>query len=340
MLKQQLIDLAPETLGKDFTLTQLHGDASNRIYHRIQTPGHSYILMERPSVGQESPSEEIGKGTSIQEYSFLNMHRFLSTTSIRIPKIFAISSDEGLILLEDLGDQTLEKNLKKNPKELRSLYQKAIQTLIHWQHISPPTNRKPCIAWERVFDQDIMEWEFDHFIEWGLIKGAKIDLPANEKKDLTSVFRDIASELADLPQIFCHRDFQSRNLMVLPMGEIAVLDFQDAMIGPYVYDMVALLRDSYISLSEEDLTFLQSDYVKNNEISDSKQWIYHFDLQTAQRKLKDGGRFHYINLFKGNPSFLPHVPSSYEYAYRALKRIPQGKFVLPILSKYLKEFAS
>lgn len=333
-----LPDRVGELLGvkSKIALQRLHGDASNRIYYRATAGKTSYILMQRPQAALESPSEEITKGPKLAEYAFLNIQRYLEKNGIRVPKVVAVSQKQDLLLLEDLGEVTVEKFLQTHPKEWRACYEKAVGALSRWQQLKPTDD---CIAWQRRFDGDLLDWEFEHFIEWGLERSLKIKLPEHELKQLRSVFRDMVAEIVELPTLLVHRDFQSRNLMVIDAG-LAVLDFQDALVGPYVYDLVALLRDSYIDLPEADLVHLQRRFAFERGITDETKFLRDFDLQTAQRKLKDGGRFFYIDLFKGNPNFLPHAPASFCFATRALKRLPEGTHVLAILKKYRPEFAA
>jgi len=345
LLKKTRNSLAaiPELSGvkeHQIRLEKLHGDASNRIYYRIFTPNTSFILMERPQSSLESPSEEISKDPEdIKEYSFLNMQKYLEKERIRVPKIFSVSDSEDLILLEDCGDETLEKKIKQEPSEKISLYQRAINCLIQWQNLKPPEDSTACIGWRRTFDADLYQWEFEHFLEWGLEKGLKANLPKGEKKTLRSFFQDVIQELLELKKCLCHRDFQSRNLL-MNQGELVLLDFQDALVAPCQYDLVALLRDSYIQLSKEELSQLQDYFLEQSGISAKKEFLRGFHLQTVQRKLKDAGRFHYIHLYKGNANFLENVPSSYRYVNQALRHLPEANSVLKILAKYISEFRS
>ena len=299
-LEKKLLGLG--LISQPVQIHRLQGDASNRIYHRVAAPEGSFILMERPMAGSESPSEEKTKDVDIQEYPFLNVGRYLESVGIRTPEIIGKSPDESLILLEDIGECTLEKSLRDHPQSTRTTYEKALQLLQTWQKRTAQADEK-CVAFQRKFDRDIMEWEFDHFLEWGLIKGNHAEVSAKERDELTRIFRDMAGELAECKTVLMHRDYQSRNIMITPNQEFVILDFQDACQGPFIYDAVALLRDSYISLSEEDLLHLQKYFFELQGEKDFKNWTYLFDLQTAQRKLKDGGRFFYIDQVKGNPDF-------------------------------------
>ena len=181
----------------------------------------------------------------------------------------------------------------------------------------------------------------EHFIEYGLLaRGAK---PSDaELKILRHHFARICRELADAPRSFTHRDYQSRNIMVLKSGEQVVIDFQDALQGPRQYDLVALLRDSYVELDRQLIDQMLARYLQRFEAEggprlDGGEFVAFFDLLTVQRKLKDAGRFVFIDRVKKNPSFLPHIPSSLRYVKDALKRQPTLRDVQDILRKHVPE---
>jgi len=127
------------------------------------------------------------------------------------------------------------------------------------------------------------------------------------------VLRRNGRRLASEPAGFTHRDYQSRNIMVLDGGEQAVIDFQDALLGPRQYDLVSLLRDSYVTLDQQFIGRMVRRYLVvtaggGGAEMDEGQFREVFDLLTIQRKLKDAGRFVYIDRVKGNPDFLRFVP--------------------------------
>jgi aminoglycoside/choline kinase family phosphotransferase len=148
---------------------------------------------------------------------------------------------------------------------------------------------------------------------------------ASEGAVLEASFHNIASRLAAAPRGFTHRDYQSRNLMVKD-GEVVVIDFQDALQGPRAYDLVALLRDSYVALDEDLVDAMLRRYQEGlvratGEGVDPAAFRHFFDLLTVQRKLKDAARFEYIHRVKRNPGFLPHIPQSLAYVRRAFDRL-------------------
>ena len=185
------------------------------------------------------------------------------------------------------------------------------------------------MAFSRAFDRDLYRWELDHFREWLLEawKGAALS-PAERPEVERPVRRASPRRWPPSHCGFTHRDYQSRNLMVLPGGEQAVIDFQDALLGPRQYDLVALLRDSYVELPADlvdaDAAPLPGPARGRGRAAPRprRRSAPTFDLLTVQRKLKDAGRFVFIDRVKGNPGFLPSIPASLRYVREALARRP------------------
>ena len=294
-------------------------------------------MMELPP--EPGKSEEVSKDSGPQELPFLNVHRYLERLSVRVPHIYLDAHRRGFVVLEDLTDRTLEAALSDDNR--KDLYARAIERLARLRAHAERDPDRTCVAFDRAFDFDLYQWEFEHFIEYGLLgRGAK---PTDaELGELRSTFSRISQELAAAPRGFTHRDYQSRNIMVLPSGEQVVIDFQDALQGPRQYDLVALLRDSYVELPRNLIDEMLRRYLREFEREgaprlDEREFVAFFDLLTVQRKLKDAGRFVFIDQVKKNPSFLPHIPSSLRYVKDALARQPALANVRKILARHLPE---
>ncbi|MBI4411027.1 MAG: phosphotransferase [Deltaproteobacteria bacterium] len=339
LLKSQTnIPLSP------FELHKLSGDASYREYYRLRFDnGKTFMVMKMPA-GPSSVSEEITKTSKqIDELPFINVQHYLKSLSLPVPDILAYSKKDGLLILEDLGDVTLEKTVRDLPSAQRTAwYQKALDLLALLQKKSRAVPPKDCVAIYRTFDANLLNWEFDHFLEYGIEDRLQIKVPATDKKKFAELTRTITKKIVQMPQGFVHRDFQSRNLMV-QNDSLRLIDFQDALMGPLLYDLVALLRDSYIELSPAEIEGLQEFYVKKID----NDHPYHakikairndFDLITIQRKLKDTGRFQFIKTVKKNDSFLKSVPASLRYVKQALERQTEYAELLQVIGKYLPEF--
>ncbi|MBI2067852.1 MAG: phosphotransferase [Deltaproteobacteria bacterium] len=322
-------------------LQKLHGDASNRVYYRGKdTDGKSYVLMQLPE-GNASVSEEITnlKKTG-KELPFLNIGSYLKNCGLPVPEVYHYDEPSRQITLEDLGDLPLEKLLQQaGETEKMKWYQRAIDLLIRFQNCPRPLDNS-CLLFERSFDARLYNWEFDHFLEYGIEERFSFKLKSDETDLFHQETKKITAALVELPLGPTHRDFQSRNLMV--QGEtLRLIDFQDALLGPAVYDLVALLRDSYISLAEENVQRLLDYYLERSTSPPSKNHLHFkkmFDWMTIQRKLKDVGRFIYIDRVKKNPNFLPFISPSLGYVRTALERQPELSSLFVLLKKYVPEF--
>jgi aminoglycoside/choline kinase family phosphotransferase len=324
--------------GASPSVTKLPGGAGNRTYWRVAEPGQSVVVMELPP--EAARSEEVSKEAAHGELPFLNVHRYLTRLGVRVPRVLLDAQREGLVVLEDLTDRTLERALQEGG-DAEQIYSAAIAQLARLRAHAERDPDPSCLAWTRAFDFDLYQWEFEHFIEYGLLaRGARPS--AAELAELRSRFTAISRQLADAPRSFTHRDYQSRNIMVLGSGEQVVIDFQDALQGPRQYDLVALLRDSYVELQRPLIDRMLKLYLKclqseGGPLLDEAEFTGFFDLLTVQRKLKDAGRFVFIDQVKKNPSFLVHIPSSLRYVKAALQRRPELGEVAAILARHVPE---
>lgn len=325
-------------------LTPLHGDASNRRYLRASlSNGSSVVVMCLPN-GAMSASEEITNITGdVTKLPFIDVANYLSDIGIRTPRIIGFDQDQRVMTLEDLGDTVLADKVKNADADTHLMwYQKALDLLVH---IQTSTRLRPgSIAFRRSFDATLLNWEFDHFREY-LIE-ARIGKPMaeNDKALFEEETRAITQAILDIPYGFTHRDFQSRNIMVLDTNELALIDFQDALRGPVSYDVVSLLRDSYIQFDENVLKTLLHYYHDNaiaNDIIDSSvtfdPFMAMFQLVTAQRKMKDAGRFVYIEKVKGNPNYLSFITPSLGYVKEALTYLNKPA-LMEIIGRYVPEW--
>ncbi len=318
---------------------RLPGGAGNRIYWRVHgLTGANAIVMELPA--DPVKSEEASKDHAPSELPFVNVHRYLDRIGVRVPRLLLDAARDGFLVIEDLTDRTLERALLEGV-DRKNLYTHAIDQLARLRAHAERSPDPSCIAWTRAFDYDLYHWEFEHFIEYGLL--ARGATPSEkELQTLRRHFARICRELADAPRGFTHRDYQSRNIMVLADGEQVVIDFQDALQAPRQYDLVALLRDSYVELDRPLIDAMLARYLQRFEAEggprlDTGEFVAFFDLLTVQRKLKDAGRFVFIDRVKKNPSFLPHIPSSLRYVRDALQRRPELKEARQILRKHVPE---
>ena len=321
MTETELRAAYAEAIGRPAErVIRLAGGAGNRIYWRlVERDGRSAVVMELPP--ESGKSEEVSKEPSPKDLPFLDVHRYLERIGVRVPRVFLDAHRRGFVVIEDLTDQTLEMALQSNDRT--RIYQNAIDQLAKLRAHAESNPDQGCVAFSRAFDYDLYQWEL-------------------ELTTLRTHFNAISKELAAAPRSFTHRDYQSRNIMVLPTGEQVVIDFQDALQGPRQYDLVALLRDSYVELDRPLIDKMLKRYLarlveEGGPKLDEREFVAFFDLLTVQRKLKDAGRFVFIDQVKKNPSFLVHIPSSLKYVKDALARRSDLAEVRDILARHVPE---
>jgi len=333
--------------GQFKALTPLAGDASNRRYFRIELTGgaaHSVILMQlaEPEAFKQSEEAVSGAAHQVTELPFLNILSHLSKAGISVPRLYHYDQAAGLLYLEDFGDLTLwEACRDASAADREARYTEAVDALVHMQSTATSPADQHCLAFHRGFDVPLLMWEFEHFLEYGIVARQGKPMCADDHLPIRSEFEKIAELLAGQPRVFVHRDYHSRNLMV--DGErLGVIDFQDALMGPATYDLASLLRDAYIELDEALIDRLINRYL--DRLATHRQvWTNReafrrlFDFTSIQRNLKAAGRFVYIDRVKGNPKFLTDIPRVLNYVKRNLQKYPELDRLRKHLTPYVPE---
>jgi hypothetical protein len=325
-------------------LLPLPGDASNRRYFRLAlSENRSVILMQLAEPEAFKQSEEAVSGAvAVTELPFLNIHRHLAKAGVTVPALHYYDQDAGLLYLEDFGDlllvQACEEGRSNNTARY---YHRAIEMLvrIHAKATEPADDR--CIAFHRSFDAPLLMWEFDHFIEYGVVARRGKPMCAEDFHPVRDVFQRIAELMAGQPRVFTHRDYHARNLIV-DGDRLGVIDFQDALMGPAVYDLASLLRDAYIALDESLIDELIAAYLDGMakaglDQGDRSAFRRMFDLTGIQRNLKAAGRFVYIDRVKKNPKFLADIPRVLGYVRRNLAKYSELTPLKKHLAPYVPE---
>jgi len=303
-------------------LEEIVGGASTRRFFRVTSEGgRSAVAMYVPLPSQElSKAKETGR-----RWPFLEVRDLLAERGVRVPALLDESCETGWLLVEDLGD-TLAQHLEHSPQDKTELYQTAVRDLARAQRALTDLPEDSIVR-QRAFDVDLLRWEIDHFREWAL-DARGIELDSEQRATFAESAEYLASTIASWPRGFVHRDYQSRNLMVVPgdQGNHALgwIDFQDAMLGPRVYDLVALLGDSYQVFDRAFIDARLVEFCRELELDQAQQAELgrQFDMVMVQRKLKDAGRFVFIERKNGNPSFLKFVAPTIAKARASLSRLP------------------
>ena len=302
------------------TVLPLTGDASDRRYFRVMRrsgPSRVLALHAEPFDADSQP--------------FARVAQLLAAMPLPIPAILDRAGDLGILLLEDLGDITLQAHLGAAPAEEHSrLYRYAVSLIEALQRRGAELASPAYPPYGVAFDVDKLLWELEfftkHYVE--AYRGASISAP--DREALKDEWRVLAEELASEPRVLCHRDYHSRNLM-LHQGELYIIDFQDARLGPDTYDLVSLLRDSYVDLSEATVDELIAYFIalKRPQGGDAlahRAWEQdfrrRFDVMALQRNLKALGTFGYQTSARRNPVYIQYIPRTIRYVQTNLLRNP------------------
>ncbi|NOY85168.1 MAG: phosphotransferase [Nitrospirae bacterium] len=355
--RERLIEKLQETFKTPIISLQLKaltGDASDRVYYRVSwkkdTETHSHILMEMGDTKNAVTSEEITGKTTNTHFGlpFINIQKYLSACKIPVPEVFFYDKGQAWILLEDLGDLSFADEVNRviqSPEKVCEYYKNAIDLLISLQLQATPILARQCVAHTRHYDQCLFEWEFDHFIEYGIEKRNKTPLAPEIKSSIRSHFSQLSAHFSAQPSYFTHRDYHSRNLMMQDSPEglhLRLIDFQDALMGPAEYDLASLLRDSYIDLSHDMIETLLDYYIQEWKKRaalpiDSALFKESFDLISIQRNLKAAGRFIYIDQVKGKDYLLPFVTPTLLKVKNTLQKYERLKPLYDLLAEAVPE---
>ena len=320
--------------GLFFSILPRAGRGQWQVEHRIH--------VAEPEAFKQSEEAVSGAPHTVAELPFLNIHSHLSTAGVSVPRLYHYDQAAGLLYLEDFGDLTLFESCRRaSPAELEARYAQAVDTLVHMQSAATSLADPHCLAFHRSFDVPLLLWEFDHFLEYGIVARQGKPMCADDHLPIRDEFKIIAELLAGQPRVFVHRDYHSRNLMV-DGGRLGIIDFQDALMGPATYDLASLLRDAYIELDEALIDRLISRYLDglamHRQVWTNREAFRRlFDFTSIQRNLKAAGRFVYIDHVKGNPNFLADIPRVLNYVKRNLQKYPELDRLRKHLVPYVPE---
>lgn len=309
---------------RDFEVMQLAGDASNRRYFRVGLDNRSLVLMVW------EPFDELN-------YPFLSVQKLFKRNGILVPEVVKISPTEGLVLLEDLGDLTLERKFweSQNPEASLDYYKAALDEILKIHFKATADKTELSTAHLTAFDKEKLLWEMNYGKE-NLIKGIlDVKLTDALDKDLTDIFSDICLKLHLEPKFIQHRDYHSRNIM-LKLNKTRVIDFQDARLGPVQYDLVSLLRDSYVQMPDQQVGALLNYYLENAKLVYNKdfprgQFDYTFELQSIQRCFKACGSFASFYVQRGDTRYLKYISGTLKRVMKSLNLFPEYKIFADLL---------
>ncbi len=285
-------------------------DASFRRYFRARdASGASWIVMDAP------PDKE-----DIRPY--LQVARLLESTGVHVPRVHETDLERGFVLLEDLGSTPYLSQLA-TPSRVEPLYGDALAALARIQALGGDAAREL-----PPYDAAVLEREMALMPEWFCTRHLGLVLDDADRGLLRATFDLLVAEALAQPVVFVHRDFHSRNLMVIPKGNPGIIDFQDALAGPVGYDLASLLKDCYVAWPRERVEgwvsahrqrLRAAGFAAGGGASDAGvlRW---FDLIGVQRHVKVLGIFARLWYRDGKPGYLADLPLTLDYVRDACGR--------------------
>lgn len=305
--------------ANNLSLIPLTGDAGFRCYFRFFYQNQSYIAVDAPA-------------NLSNNQAFVNVQKTLQAVGVNVPNIVAIDLKQGFLCLSDFGDTVLADRLCN--ENMQQHYAKAIIELNKMLKC-----KAVLVDHLPVYDAEFITTELAIFSEWLLEKHLAIYLDADEKRALNLCFDSLVSAIIEQPSVFMHRDYHSRNIMLLPEDELGIIDFQDAVKGPIIYDLVSLLRDCYVRWPNELITPLMEDYrqqVKNylpDENLSKEKWQYWFDLTGLQRHIKASGIFARLHHRDNKSGYLADIPLTLTYIQDVSAQYDKLSFLHELVTK-------
>jgi aminoglycoside/choline kinase family phosphotransferase len=285
-------------------LAAVAGDASHRRYFRLLLAGTSRIVVESPPATEKNEA-------------FLAVRELLEGAGVRVPALYAADLARGYLLLEDLGDRLLLPALDADSAEAH--YRCAFALLLRMAAAGVAAPLPP-------YDEALLREELARFPAWfaGALLGCEMD--TGELALFDALGRQLVDSALAQPQVLVHRDFHSRNLMLQAGGELAVIDFQDAVAGPVTYDLVSLLRDCYICWPRKRVRGWALQYRERLAAAglpagaSRELFLRWFDWMGLQRHLKVLGTFARLSLRDGKRGYLTDLPLVVAYVVEVLEQ--------------------
>ena len=308
-------------------IVPLTPDASDRRYFRVLIPGAPSIVLSLYS----APFD-------VTKLPFVNVATLMAKMPVPIPEVLGHADHLGVLALQDLGDVTLQAHLgASSPTEHAALYRQAVALIATLQKRGDQLASPEYLPYSVSFDVEKLTWELDFFTKHFLEAYRGVTLTDAERTALRKEFAVIVEELAAEPRVLCHRDYHSRNLM-LHNGELYIIDFQDARMGPDTYDLVSLLRDSYVDLPEQTVNDLIAYFLALKGVTgEDPDFRRRFDVMALQRNLKALGTFGYQTTARRNPVYIQYIPRTLKYVRDNLEKYPRFARLRELLAAHIEE---
>jgi N-acetylmuramate 1-kinase len=313
--------------GRTPRIVPLTGDASDRRYFRL-------LLPDAPSIVLSLHADAFDFDT----LPFVNVARLLEQMPVPIPRVLGHADDLGVLALEDLGDVTLQADLgAAPPAEHAALYREAVALIATLQRRGAELESPEFLPYGIAFDVEKLTWELEFFTKHFLEGYRGVVIPTAARAALRREFAAIVEDLAAERRVLCHRDYHSRNLMVHE-GRLYIIDFQDARMGPDTYDLVSLLRDSYMDLPEQTVDELMAYFLAlKGETGSQPDFRDRFNLMALQRNLKALGTFGYQTMARRNTVYIQYIPRTLRFVRQNLEQTARFAPLREILAELVDE---
>jgi len=311
-LEQWLMSVLPKRI---FSLSAASADASFRRYFRVHLENETFIAMDAP------PQQESCE-------SFVAVAKLFLSSGLHVPIIIAQELEQGFLLLSDLGDATYLSQLTSD--NAQSLYGDATNALIKLQLAS-----KPGVLPN--YDASLLMREMQLFPDWYLTKHLNVQLNDAQQDVLQKTFTILCDNILHQAQVYVHRDYHSRNLMVCENNP-GILDFQDAVYGAITYDLVSLLKDAYIGWEEAEMmdwVVRYWDAARKAGLpvpTDFSEFYRDFEWMGAQRHIKVLGIFARLSHRDAKHGYLQDMPLVMDYLRRVCGRYLELRPMLRLLN--------
>jgi len=285
-------------------------DASFRRYFRVFVDNqNTYIAVDAPPEYEDS-------------VKFVKIASLMQAMGVIVPKIIATNLQEGFLLIGDLGKETMLNAIHRQETKAQEFYGEAIEILFNIQ-----TNGSSHVEGLPLYSKELLMDEMRLFVDWFCLRHLKIGPEIINDYGFEEIFEQLSVYALDQNQVFVHRDFHSRNILMSEKGEMGVVDFQDAVRGPITYDLVSLLKDCYISLPSSKIDHWVDYYfarLMDLELIDKshQEFKLEFDLMGVQRHLKAIGIFSRLKYRDGKDSYILDIPRTINYVYTTAKNHP------------------
>ncbi len=313
--------------ARNARVVPLTGDASDRRYFRVLTPDSPSIVLSLHSAP-----------FTFETLPFVNVARLLARMPVPIPAVLGHADDLGVLALDDLGDVTLQAHLgAATPAEHAALYRQSVALIATLQRRGAELASPDYLPYGIAFDVEKLTWEMDFFIKHFLEAYRGVVLSDDQRLALREELGRLVETLASEHRVLCHRDYHSRNLM-LHDGKLFIIDFQDARMGPDTYDLVSLLRDSYVDFTEAQVEELIAFFLARRGDADPSEFRRRFDLMALQRNLKALGTFGYQTTARRNPVYIQYIPRTLRYVRDNRAQLDEFQDLRDLLGMHVEEF--